>query len=176
MSNTQQTQTQTVLDHGLSVWSYSQRILAKDTSGMKLPNWFYDHYDDILSNLHSVEVHEAYNVMHDCGKPYCLEVDEFGRNHFPNHAEVSERVYRSLPNLNDDVARLIGLDMLLHVATAEEVNAKNLSAKDTCTLIITAFAEIHSNAAMFGGIESVSFKSKWKKLDRRGKMLIQKFV
>lgn len=176
MSRTQQTQTQTVLEHGLSVWSYSQRILNKDTSGMKLPGWFTDNYDAIIGNLHNIETHKSYNIMHDCGKPYCLEVDSLGKNHFPNHAQVSERIYRALPNCNDDVARLIGLDMLLHTASAEEVNRMKLTIQDAFTLIVTAFAEIHSNASMFGGIDSISFKSKWKKLDRRGKMLVSYFM
>lgn len=175
MSSTQQTSTQSVLDHGLSVWSFSERLLKRDIEGMKLPSWFIENYDMLLSNLHTLEIHEEYNVMHDCGKPYCLEIDSEGRRHFPNHAAVSERTYRSLPNHKDEVARLIGLDMLLHTATADEVNSMKLSIKDAFTLIVTAFAEIHSNASMFGGIESISFKSKWKKLDRRGKMLVGQF-
>lgn len=175
MSRTQQTETQTVLDHGLSVWSFSERILKKDTSDMKIPSWFIDHYSFILDNLHSVEIIKEYTVMHDCGKPYCLEIDENGKRHFPNHAAVSERTYRALPDSKDEVARLIGLDMLLHTATAEEVNALNLSISDAFTLLLTAFAEVHSNASMFGGTDSISFKSKWKKLDRRGKMLVLDF-
>ena len=34
--------------------------------------------------------------------------------------------------------------------------------------MITALAELHSNAAMFGGIESTSFKIKFKKLEKLG--------
>jgi hypothetical protein len=43
------------------------------------------------------------------------------------------------------------------------------------TLLVAALAEIHSNAQLFGGIESVSFKSKWKNWDRRGKQIMKIF-
>ena len=175
MSSTPQTPSQTVLEHGYSVWSYVEKILHKDTHDMKLPSWFIEHYDELLANIHPLSVHKEYAIMHDCGKPYCLEVDDEGRRHFPNHAAVSEQTYRSLPDADESVARLIGLDMLLHTGTAEEIVQHNLSILDAYTLIITSFAEIHSNAAMFGGIDSTSFKIKWKKLDKRGKMLLQIF-
>lgn len=62
--------------------------------------------------------------------------------------------------------------MVLHTETYEQVIARNLSLKTRMTLLVTALAELHSNAAMFGGIESTSFKIKWKKLDKLGKKLI----
>lgn len=40
------------------------------------------------------------------------------------------------------------------------------------TLLLTGLAEIHSNAAMFGGMDSTSFKIKWKCLNQRGKQII----
>jgi len=39
------------------------------------------------------------------------------------------------------------------------------------TLLLTGLAEIHANADMFGGIESTSFKMKWKQINRRGKKI-----
>lgn len=140
---------------------------------MRIPEWLVENHDEIVGNLHELNIIEDYNILHDCGKPYCLEVDSEGRRHFPNHAEVSKATYLSLPDANPIVGNLIGWDMVLHTATADEITVMNLSKKDAFTLLVTAFAEIHSNATMFGGIESVSFKSKWKKLDRRGKLLLR---
>jgi len=40
------------------------------------------------------------------------------------------------------------------------------------TLLLTGLAEIHSNAAMFGGMDSTSFKIKWKCLNQRSKQII----
>lgn len=175
MSRTPQTSTQSVLQHGLSVWLFVQKILMKDTEGLRLPDWFLDNYDNILRSLHDREIMKAYAIMHDCGKPYCKEIDAEGKQHFPNHAAISEQTYASIKDANPNVARLIGLDMLLHTANADEITALSLSREDAFTLLVTAFAEIHSNAGMFGGIETVSFKSKWKTLDRRGKMLCKRF-
>ena len=41
-------------------------------------------------------------------------------------------------------------------------------------LLFAALSEIHSNASMFGGIESTSFKMKWKQLNKRGNAIIKK--
>jgi hypothetical protein len=65
--------------------------------------------------------------------------------------------------------------MLFHTGCSEEV-AKHLTKLDTksiITLLIASLAEIHSNAEMFGGIESTSFKIKWKNIDRRGKQVFK---
>ena len=173
MAKCPQTETQSVLDHGESVWVFTQRILNKDFDGMRIPDWLTNNFDEIVSNLHDMKVIEDYNILHDCGKPFCLTIDEEGKSHFPNHAEVSKETYLKLPDANPIVGNLIGWDMVLHTATAEEIAAMNLSKADSYTLLITALAEIHSNANMFGGIENVSFKQKWKKLDRRGNMILK---
>jgi hypothetical protein len=172
MANTPQTKTQSVLDHGTSVWNYTKKILNKDLEGFKIPTWLVLNYDKILDNLHSVDIIKAYNIFHDCGKPYCHEIDENGKSHFPDHAKVSEETWNNTFD-NPLVGKLIGLDMLLHTGTAEEILNKNLDIKDSMTLLITALAELHSNAEMFGGIDSTSFKIKWKTIDRRGKMLMK---
>jgi hypothetical protein len=44
---------------------------------------------------------------------------------------------------------------------------------EAASLYLTAVAEVHANAPMFGGFESTSFKSKMKHLDRRGKALLR---
>jgi len=172
MRECDQTEGLTILEHGESVWSYTERILNKDIEGMRIPNWLLDNYDDILSLLHDRKTIKDYNVFHDCGKPYCLEIDDEGRRHFPNHAEVSQNTWESFSE-DKTVSSLIGWDMVFHTFTADDIKALDLSTKDALTLLITALAEVHSNASMFGGVESISFKSKWKKIDRRGKALIK---
>ena len=39
---------------------------------------------------------------------------------------------------------------------------------EAISLLLVALSEIHANAEMFGGIESTSFKIKWKQIDKRG--------
>lgn len=41
------------------------------------------------------------------------------------------------------------------------------------SLLITGLSEIHANASMFGGIESTSFKIKYKQIDSRGKAILK---
>ncbi len=106
----------------------------------------------------------AYHVYHDCGKPYTLEIDAEGRRHFPNHAQVSAEIFRRLFPGDEISARLIEKDMLCHTLKGEEAE-KFASDPDAPTLIITAWAELHSNAEkIFGGLDSTSFKIKRKKL------------
>jgi hypothetical protein len=173
MRNCEQTKGLSIMQHGESVWDYTQKILNRE-EGLRIPKWLSENFDFIISNIHSLDTIKDYNVYHDCGKPYCLEIDSEGRRHFPNHAEVSKSTWLSF---SDDkaVADLIGWDMVMHTYTADQIKDLNLSIVDYFTLLVTALAEVHSNASMFGGIESISFKSKWKKIDKRGNMLIKMF-
>lgn len=41
------------------------------------------------------------------------------------------------------------------------------------TLLITGLSEIHSNAKMFGGTDSTSFKIKLKSITQRGKQIFK---
>jgi len=117
----------------------------------------------------------TYHIFHDCGKPYCLTIDADGKKHFPNHAAESARVFRELfiENREFDATKdsglllmteqLIKLDMWAHTCRGEEITefCKHPLAP---TLLLTAWAEIHANAEMFGGFESTSFKIKRKHL------------
>jgi uncharacterized protein YukE len=41
------------------------------------------------------------------------------------------------------------------------------------SLLITGLAEIHANAEMFGGLNSIGFKIKYKQINQRGKQILK---
>lgn len=160
-------------EHGQMVWHNTKKLILGHFEDFKLPDWFLKNHHFIVNNLHSWETIEMYNVWHDCGKPDCKFIDEAGRIHYPNHAAISEQVFREYFPDYGYSANLVGQDMLLHTSSYEKILEQGLSEKDLMTLLVTAFAEIHANASLFGGIENTSFKIKYKQLDRVGKKLIQ---
>lgn len=174
MKNTPQTETQSVYEHGRSVWEYTKKIISGDLDNLKLPENFITNHRYIVNNLHPTKEIKSYNIFHDCGKPYCLEIDSEGKRHFPNHAEISSNTWEKL-NDNLTIKNLISLDMMLHTDTDQEIKDRKLSKKTYFTLLVTSLAEIHSNAEMFGGIESTSFKIKWKKLKQRCNLILNMF-
>lgn len=169
-----QTQDQSVLQHGKSVWEYTKKLISGNWNGLNIPDWFKENHVYIVNNLHPTEVIKQYNIYHDCGKPFCLTEDEKGR-HFPDHASVSKKVWNENFPDNPLIGDLIGFDMCLHTYTADEITALKWDIKTAFTLLVTSLAEIHSNAQMFGGIDSTSFKIKWKKINQRGKLLLSLF-
>lgn len=181
MFRCEQTKGQSVYQHGRSVYDHICTLIDAlknnqelPKSSWRLPDWIFDYKDQILNNLHSEEILQLYTLYHDCGKSFCKEIDENSKAHFPDHANVSREVWLSVGG-DPVVGDLIGWDMILHTANAEEIQQWLLewTPQDACTLLLAALAEIHSNAKMFGenGIDSVSFKMKYKNLDRRGKQI-----
>ena len=177
MKNCEQTKGVSVLQHGFSVKNYLFDIINHLRNGSELkyqwvlPDWLIENKDIILSNLPDDKTLKLYTVLHDCGKPYCLIVDENGKRHFPNHAEVSADVFSKLFD-NKKVESLIRQDMDIHLLKSDGVEdfCQNPNA---ITLLLTGLAEIHSNSQMFGGIDSVSFKIKWKNINQRGKQIFK---
>lgn len=177
MQQCEQTAGLSILDHGLSVWQQLQKLINDDTSGMRLPQWYTQYKDQLLTSIYPSHILEQYATYHDCGKPYCLEIDADGKRHFPNHAETSRLTYEKHFGTDGDhatIAELIGLDMICHTESADQIAGRNLSNATLCSLLLTALAEIHSNASMFGGIESTSFKIKFKKLEKTGNRLCKR--
>jgi hypothetical protein len=186
MSRCQQTKGQTVLQHGESVWLHLNQLIdhLRGTSTLeegawRLPSWLDDYKCHILDNLHCEGKLEEYAVFHDCGKPYCHHIDEItGKHHFPDHAEVSRNIWACVGG-DEVVGHLIGNDMMIHTAGADEIAAKlagDWSCEDSVTLLLTGLAEIHANAKMFGGMEGVqstNFKMKWKTVDKRGRQILK---
>ena len=106
----------------------------------------------------------------NCGKPLCLVIDDEGRRHFPGHAEASRKAWLETGG-DRAVGDLIGMDMDAHLLKADDL--EDFAARpQAASLLLTALAEIHANAAMFGGIESTSFKIKWKHIDKRGRQAL----
>ncbi len=167
-----------VLDHGIAVGNRYAELIRhiRDgkplTSEWRLPEWIYDPL--ILMRLLPDDLMETYQIWHDCGKPSCLVVDDEGKRRFPNHAQVSKDIWLSLGG-DERVGDLIGMDMDAHLLRDEGVPdfAKRPQA---VALLLTALAEIHANATMFGGIESTSFKIKAKALAKRGKAVMKRLA
>lgn len=175
MIDCEQTPGLNVLAHGQSVWSYYQDLFQHCVHGQalnhtwRLPEWVYD--PRLWNAQHSLSVMEEYAVHHDCGKPYCRLVDDEGRVHFPDHASWSEKVWRVVGGSNE-AARLMAMDMDIHTLKAEGLDAFS-QTPEWASLVIMGLCEVHSNAAMFGGLDSSSFKMKWKQINRRGKGLLK---
>lgn len=177
MKSCEQTKGMSVLEHGTSVKNYLfdliNHLRNKTTLEFewKLPEWVLENSNFILEQLPDDKTLSLYTTYHDCGKPFCLEIDEEGKRHFPNHAEKSYEIFKQIFK-NDTAAELIRHDMDVHLLKSDGVEnfVKNPLA---ITLLITGLSEIHSNASMFGGNSSVSYKIKMKSLTQRGKQILE---
>lgn len=131
----------------------------------RLPEWISEPM--VLDRLLDDDTMRTYLTYHDCGKPRCLMIDEDGRRRFPDHAAVSERLWRELGGA-PAVADLIGLDMEIH--TMKDVDVPSFAGRpQAIALMLAGLSEIHANASLFGGIESTRFKMAFKQIDKRGK-------
>lgn len=178
MKACEQTKGMNVLQHGEMVRDYYHDLyfhLYEDTDlcfEWRLPDWVIENKQYILDHLVHDYAMQEYLIMHDCGKPYCRTVDEEGKQHFLDHANVSYEVYKELYPTKLLVAELIKKDMNIHCLKSE--NLVEFS-KDplAISLLIAGLCEIHANASMFGGIDSTSFKIKWKHINKRGRQIFE---
>lgn len=164
---------------GLSFWTHGSMVAARFRDLMnpnpcmtwRLPDWFTSNQNFIRASLMpDFKSITEYHQWHDLGKPYCQIIDDEGRTHYPNHAEVSADIWRSLGG-DSKIGQLIADDMLCHQLRPAEALAF-ASNPNALTLLVTALCELHANAAMFGGIESDSFKIKYKRLDKCGAIIL----
>jgi hypothetical protein len=160
------------LQHGELVADRFSDLLGDRQMTWRLPIWFLSYRDQIVTRIMpDIETIKAYQVYHDCSKPYCREVDDSGRAHYPDHSKVSAEIWRSLGG-SERIGSLIARDMdchLLRPAGATEFAKR----ADSLILLLTALCEVHANAEMFGGIQSDSFKIKWKRLDKIGEIILR---
>lgn len=176
MKNCKQTESQSVLQHGFSVKSHLFELIdwlegAPLKREWKIPDWLIQNKEMFLKSLLERKHLKLATIMHDCGKPFCEERDEHGKSHFPNHAKISHYIFVRL--FDDELAAYLILhDMDIHLLKSEDVDEFSKSPY-SLTQILIGLSELHSNASMFGGINSTSFKIKWKTLDARAKKLIK---
>ena len=151
----------------------------------RLPSWVTEHKNYLRDHLNQEHADTMYDYLlfHDMGKPYCRLVDAEGRVHFPDHAKVSEQAILTCARNHDYGSRsaqsylaeidhigsatYAGMDMDAHLLKQDGV-AEFASRYQAPVLLLAALSEIHANASMFGGIESTSFKIKWKQLSKMG--------
>ena len=178
MKNTLQFPGMNVYEHGESVvdWFTDLYINAiRQTPFSKKwrhTKWVYDRR--LTSKLLPLEILNTYLLWHDIGKPYCRIIDEQGRVHFPNHAEISKNIWNENSDNSEEskiIGELIGMDMLAHTVRGEDLLAfaKHPYAP---SLLFAAYAEIHSNAAWLNALESDSFKIKIKQLEKLAKSIL----
>lgn len=174
MEQCPQTPSQSVLDHGRSVLKHYDELIAHLRDGAELPTWWrvpaWAYTPGLLEHLFPVEVMREYIEFHDAGKVVTRVVDADGKQHFPGHAEATEKIWLAVGG-DPRSARLMGMDMDAHLLKGDGIE-EFASRPEAVSLLITALAEVHSNAAMFGGVDSTSFKIKAKHLDKRGKQVV----
>jgi hypothetical protein len=163
---------ETLYDHGKKVWSYTKNLINDDLTDITLPKWYEEYKDRILSNLHDTPTIHWYTIFHDIGKSKCLEIDENGRWHFPNHSEHSYKLSKKL-GFGKTISNLIRYDMIFHDWNEDPFKFK-LTTKDYCTILIATIAALNANAESFGGTSSESFKIKMKRLTKKGKKFLDK--
>lgn len=174
MQGCEQTVGVSVLRHGIMVRRAYLTLVdvisgrRSAPQGWRIPNWAMN--KTILHQQMPPEVVATYQVYHDCGKPFVQIVDTDGRTHFPDHAAASERMWLKAGG-DVEVGRLIRMDMDAHLLKGGQI-ADFASRPQAATLLLTALAEVHANAEMFGGLNSDSFKIKIKHLDKRGRQVV----
>lgn len=180
MINCIQSGKQNILEHGLSVCDYLFDLINQlnDTYYVpkytwKLPNWLtqnlYQKYKHMVFDDKTLKL---YTIYHDCGKPFCQTIDDKGR-HFYNHVVYSHQYFKQVFD-NEVSSTLILHDMDIHIFKPSQIKDFFTSNYENAfVLLLTGIAEIHSNSNMFGGLESTSFKIKWKHLDKMGIKLIE---
>lgn len=164
MVNCYQFETVNMLDHGNMVHEYYKDLYNLIISGNSkytwdIPDGCLDKLKTTIPDLLLIPDVKNYHVYHDCGKHISKFIDEEGRQHFPNHAMNS---YTRWMECGGDgiTGYLILNDMYFHTTETKCLTRINYYG----TLLLTAWAEVHANSTMFGGIDSVSFKIKRKKL------------
>lgn len=172
MQQCRQNEHQTIHQHGLAVAKKYKDLISGRHSGWRLPEWFSQYEIRLKADQPDESAMELYHEFHDVGKPFCIQIDGEGKQHFPNHAEISASIWRV--HFGDGlIANLIQHDMDLHLlkpSTFETFKRYDLAP----ALLLTALSELHANAQMFGGIESTSFKIKFKNLSKIGDRICQR--
>ena len=180
MKSCDQNESQTIYEHGVSVRDHLKQLLdyihedVPLNETWRVPEWLTENKELIRNRLLPSSIVLEYALFHDVGKPQCRIVDDDGRVHFPDHANVSADYW--LANGGDpQIGRLIRMDMDIHLLKDKGVEEFS-KRPECCTLLLAGLAEVHSNAAMFGGKDSTSFKIKWKQINKRGNAIFKTMI
>lgn len=140
------------------------------------PGWFSSHFEGIrFKLLPQMDMIKTYQKFHDIGKPFCRVVDENGKARYPDHAKISAQIWNASGQC-PIIGQLIARDMEFHLLKPSEIDENYPIDSLSLILLVTALCELHANAEMFGGLESDSFKIKWKRLDKIGSKLIDRIL
>lgn len=174
MKSCEQRSGQTIWQHGESVRDHLMDLIRflrdphyNSKYTCRYPQWLLSHSKSLLECLPDDRILEKYTLWHDCGKPFCRTQDEAGKVHYPNHASLSASLFREMYPEQEIAATLISQDMDIHTLSSDEIE-EFCSRPNAAASLLAGLAEIHSNAELFGGISSDSFKIKWKHLNKRG--------
>lgn len=180
------------IDEILGIGSDSEKALLLINSKkfpIKYPDWFFEYEEGLAWNRHGSSISYLYTNFHDCGKPYCKIYDADGKYHFIDHANISYNVWTHLNEISpiqpeyhrkdklQIIGQLIKRDMEIHTIKAEDISKfcnyakEHIDIYNSVTLLLVGLAEVSANANLFGGMESESFKTKWKQIDRRGRAI-----
>ena len=176
MANCRQNSTQTILEHGQAVQHHLSLLYDYTTGKMNelpnhiLPDWLIENRSYISAKLLDKDTLMEYALYHDCGKPLCQTIGQDGKIHFPDHTQVSYNLWKDQGG-DETIGQLILHDMDIHTISADAI-PEFAKSPLSASLLLSGLAEIHANAEMFGGIESTSFKIKYKHIYRRGKALL----
>lgn len=167
---------------GISYWDHGALVAARFRDLMnpnpnmiwRLPDWFVDNADLIRSTL-APDYNNiiTYQQWHDLSKPLRKTIDSGGKVHYPDHADIAERLWLKAGG-DRNIGRLIGRDMDMHILKPSAVGSYEHLDISLC-LLTTALCELHANAGMFGGMASDSFKIKYKNLDRLGRAFFKRY-
>ena len=169
MCETLQFKDMNVLEHGISVNKHYVKLIKDLESSSCSEEILIKIYNKIKDKYQIYK----YQIYHDCGKPFCLSIDNDNKRHFIDHANHSYNQLKLLFPNDYKVLTLMKNDMEFHIN--KDLNFLwNLEFSET--LYLTAWAEIYSNSEMFGGINSTSFKIKRKKLIKAGKFYLENIL
>ena len=176
-----------MLQHGRMVHHWYNNLIGEFPEvTARIPDWFDFMISAHIDILHKFEQEiRTYHVYHDCGKPFCVPD---GKRKYPDHARKSKEVWENLDRMgrmdllmidHRKIAFWMEHDMIIHTYKPGTIESDFLESgiwkkEDAVILLLTALAECHANATMFGGFQSDSFKAKVKKVDKAGKR-IKKF-